>query len=206
MAKRKSKSVYRRRQVVALLIVLLPVLIVARACTSHGDTPTPSTTPTASETVTVTKSAAKASATPTASETSATPTPVITDCSNADIAVSVTADAEQYAIGAPVTIAMRISNIGKVECTRDIGALANEVYVTDIDGIVMWSSDACQKDAKPQVVTLKPGRVFGNSQTWAGLNSGRDCTAAAPEVAPGDYFAHARNDTVQSKAFAFKVG
>ena len=108
-------------------------------------------------------------------------------------------------IGSPVTIAMRITNIGKLDCLRDVGALANEVYVTDIDGIVVWSSDACQQDAKPQVVTIKPGRVFGNTQVWSGLNSGRDCTSAAPAAMAGSYFAYARNDTVQSRGFAFTI-
>ena len=143
--------------------------------------------------------------TPTPTTTSATPTPTIGDCRNSDIKVTVTADATSYAIGSPVTMAIRISNIGKNECLRDVGALANEVLVTDIDGLVIWSSDACQSDAKPQVVSMKPGSVYGNTQVWGGSNSGRDCTSAAPDAPTGNYFAMARNDTVQSSKFAFTI-
>ena len=86
-----------------------------------------------------------------------------------------------------------------------MGALSNEIYVTDIDGAVVWSSDACQAEAKPQIATMKPSAVFGNTQVWGGQNSGRDCTQAAPDAAPGSYLAYGRNDTVISKAFAFTI-
>ena len=190
-----------------LVIVLLPVAFIVKACAGGAATPTPTVTPSvttsASASASVTPSATTES--PTATPTQSATTPAITDCTNADIAVSVSADATSYGIGSPVTIAMRITNIGKNECLRDVGALANEVYVTDANGNVVWTSDACQSDAKPQVVSIKPGRVFGNTQVWSGLNSGRDCTSAAPDAAAGSYLAIARNDTVQSKPFGFTI-
>lgn len=190
-----------------LLLVLLPIALLVRACSGGDPAPTPapaattktktSVKPTAKPTDTVT---ATKSATPTP-----TPTPTITDCVNTDIRVSVTADKQTYAVGEPVTIAMRIANVGTVACKRDVGALVNEVYVTNVDGLVAWTSDACQKDAKPQVVIMKSKAVFGNTQIWSGLNSGQNCTTAAADAQPGKYLVYARNDVVVSKPFAIEL-
>ncbi len=210
MATRQSAAVYRRRRIVALVVILLPIALLARACTSSSPAPAPTVTPDASVTTSAAAAttAAKVAKTPTPTPTTETPTPTPTtgDCRNSDINVTVSADATTYSIGSPVTIAMRITNVSKVECKRDVGALANEVLVTDTDGLVIWSSDACQSDAKPQVVVMKPGSVYGNTQTWGGTNSGRDCNSAAPDALAGNYFASARNDTVQSGKFAFAIG
>ena len=218
MSKRPSPAVYRRRRIVALLIVLLPILLLLRACSGSDEEPTSMSTETGTVTATETSTAAKAAkpkataaATPatTAETTTATPSPSaspkLTDCLTTNIRVSVTADAQTYAVGQPVTIAMRISNIGAVPCKRDVGALVNEVYVTNIDGLVIWTSDACQKQAKPQVAIMKPNSVFGNTQIWSGLNSGQNCTTAAADAMPGKYLVYARNDVVVSKPFAIDI-
>ena len=188
---------------VALLILLLPLALLLRACVFPGEpTPTPTTSAAPSKSAAAaadeTKTVATATATP-------TPTPTITDCINSNIKVSVTSDAQSYVIGQPVTIAMRIANIGDVPCKRDLGALVNEVYVTNVDGLVIWTSDACQKDAKPQVSIMNAKSVFGNTQVWSGLNSGQNCTNAAADAQPGKYLIYARNDVVVSKPFAIEL-
>lgn len=210
MGKRESNAVYRRRRTVAVIVLLLPVAIVLRACAvSATPKPAPQVSNSVSETSTVqTHPKPNITATDTAT-TSAKPTtsatPQTGDCANSDIEVSITADALSYAIGSPVTMAMRITNTGSAACKRDVGAVSNEVYVTDANGAVVWSSDACQTNPKPQVVVMRPAAVFGNSQVWSGSNSGRDCTQAAPDAAAGSYLAYGRNDTVVSKAFAFTI-
>lgn len=205
MSKRPPAAVYRRRRIVALLLVLLPLALLVRACSGGDPAPTP-------ESTTKPKASTKVTATPTETVTAATtatptptPSPTVTDCMNTDIRVSVTADKQTYTVGEPVTIAMRIANIGVVPCKRDVGALVNEVYVTNVDGLVVWTSDACQKDAKPQVVTMKSKAVFGNTQIWSGLNSGQNCTSAAADAQPGKYLVYARNDVVVSKPFAIEL-
>ena len=211
---------YRRRRIVALLVVLLPILLLLRACSGSDEEPTTASDPTASVareqaggTGQTAEPTASAAATPKPSPTAekrtptATPSasPKLTDCLTTNIRVSVTADAQTYTVGQPVTIAMRISNIGAVPCKRDVGALVNEVYVTNIDGLVIWTSDACQKQAKPQVAIMKPNSVFGNTQIWSGLNSGQNCTTAAADAMPGKYLVYARNDVVVSKPFAIDI-
>ena len=190
-----------------LLLVLLPIALLVRACSGGEPTPTPAST---SKPKTSTKQTAVPTKTVTATKSAAptptpTPTPTITDCVNTDVRVSVTADKQTYAVGEPVTIAMRIANIGTLPCKRDVGALVNEVYVTNVDGLVVWTSDACQKDAKPQVVIMKSKAVFGNTQIWSGLNSGQNCTTAAADAQPGKYLVYARNDVVVSKPFAIEL-
>ena len=196
MSKRASAAVYRRRRLVFGAILLVPALLVVRFVVFRDQPqPVPTAALTASAAPTVT---ASTSATP-------TPTPTITDCVNDTIKVSVTADAQNYVIGQPITIAMRIENTGGVACKRDVGALVNEVYVTNPDGLVVWTSDACQKEAKPQVAVMKAGAVFGNTQVWSGLDSGQNCTNAAADSQPGKYLIYGRNDMVVSKPFAIEL-
>ncbi len=254
MAQRHPRSVYRRRRIVALAIVLIPAALVVRALggTHPATAPLPGATPTVSasstDTATVTSSPGTgvdsrtaAGATPTASATrsrraSATPspiatlgtglsasasasastttkarpkptrTPVLPDCLDRDLSISVFTDAATYPMGNPVTIAMRISNTGTTDCMRDIGSLPNEGWGTDANGVLVWTSDACQASATSQVVDMKPGRVFGNTQVWNGTNSGRTCTTTAPPAPAGSYIAYARNNQVTSKGYAFTIG
>lgn len=212
MSERLPQAVYWRRRAVALAVVITPLLLVLRACAgTDATTPTPSPTTTKSPAVETTTAAKqqkpKPETTTVAKKPKKTPTPAQTvgDCRGSELEVTITADALSYPVGSPVTLAVRIANLGTTACKRDVGALANEVYITDIEGTVVWSSDACQVDNRTQVVTMKPGSVFGNTQVWAGLNSGRDCASAAPDAAPGTYFAYGRNDSVVSKGFAFTL-
>ncbi len=209
---------YRRRQALALIIVLVPLAIVGKALLRHHPAATPTRAvssslaalPTNSSTAKPVKStpatAPSLAAAAARSTTKApSPSPTTADCRKSALTVTVTTDAQTYAIGSPVTLAMRISNTGGTACRRDVGALPNELWVTDASGLVVWSSDACQTAAKPQVVVMPARSVFGNSQVWNGTNSGRDCTAAAADATAGTYFAHARNDTVQAQAYAFTI-
>ena len=194
----------------ALLVLMLPTVLLLRACVFTGDEAAveTATTATVTETVTAAKPAApakKAAETTTAEKATPSASPTITDCVNAAIKVNVTADAQTYVIGQPITIAMRISNIGAVDCKRDVGALVNEVYVTNVDGLLVWSSDACQKQAKPQIAIMKAKAVFGNTQVWSGLNTGQNCTQAAADALPGKYLIYGRNDVVTSKPFAIEI-
>jgi hypothetical protein len=182
-------------------------MFLLRACVVN-DTETPLGQPTdVSETAAPAKQSGTATPAATSTPTAATPSasPTISDCINSAIKVSVTADAESYVVGQPITIAMRIANVGDVDCKRDVGALVNEVYVTNVDGLLMWSSDACQKEAKPQIAIMKSKAVFGNTQVWSGLNSGQNCTQAAADALPGKYLIYGRNDVVTSKPFAIEI-
>ena len=200
MGKREAAAVYRRRRLVVVAVVVVPLLLLVRFVFFRSEpAPEPASVPTADVTQTATPSE-----TPSPTK-SATPTPTITDCVNSNIKVSVTADAQTYVIGQPITIAMRIQNVGDAACNRDVGALVNEVCVTNPDGLVVWTSDACQKDAKPQVALMKADAVFGNTQVWSGLNSGQNCTNAAADSQPGKYLIYARNDVVVSKPFAIEL-
>lgn len=193
-----------------MLVILIPVLLLVRACSNRNDavTPAPSTTATpgvASASATA-DLPAKQSSTPTSTPAPTATTAVKpTDCLTKDIVVTVTADAQTYLVGQPVTIAMRITNNGGTACKRDVGALVNEVYVTNVDGLVIWTSDACQKQAKPQVAVMKSKSVFGNTQIWAGSNSGQNCVPTAVDAMPGKYLIYARNDVVLSKPFAIEI-
>ena len=203
---RPTQATFRRRRLVAVLILVSPLLLVLRACngTESGAAPTP----TPSRATTVAPSATQspvASPTPTPTPTVST-APALRACDNDDIRVTVTTDRSTYGIGERVTMQMRIENVGDTACRRDVGALANELYIVDADDVVVWSSDACQKDAKLRLVTMRPGAAFGNTQTWTGSNTGRGCSSLAADAVEGEYRAFARNDTVVSAAAAFTLG
>lgn len=180
------------------MIVLLPVAFIMKLTVLRSEPLPIAAAQSFTEPAATPSSTKPATAEPTAS-------PALLDCTNENIKVSVTADAQTYVIGQLITIAMRIANVGDVACRRDVGALVNEVYVTNSDGLVVWTSDACQQAAKPQVAVMKVGSIFGSTQVWSGLNSGQNCTNAAADAQPGKYLVYGRNDTVVSAPFAIEL-
>ena len=198
-----TKATYVRRRLVAAIVVLLPVLLGVRACTAATADPVP--TP-ATKTTPTSTTAASATPSPTVSSTpKVSATPSTGACDNGSIEVQVSTDKQNYRLGENVVLQMRIVNTGGIECRRDVGALPNEMYIMDADDVVVWTSDACQTSARGEIVTMKPGAAFGNTQTWTGSNTGRGCSSLSADAAAGEYRAFARNDTVVSAPATFTL-
>ena len=88
----------------------------------------------------------------------------------------------------PLTIRLKIKNVGSRTCKRDVGADPQELYI-DQGAQKFWSSDTCSTMHGSDVESFSPGfeRVF--TVTWNGFETTK-CAgglAAGPAPSPGSY-------------------
>lgn len=186
-------GVYWRRRLVVLAVLALVVFAIwfvfLRGGGDGGDVgPTPAPTPTASPT----------SPTPAPSPTS-TPSPTRTDdlCLDSDILVEASAEFPIYPVGSTPTLSLVITNIGTVECRRNVGPGANELWIEQ-SGQVLWSSDDCNPSDASDIISLKRGEEFITQLTWDGRTSATGCPSDQPLVEAGEYQVLGRNSDVVS--------
>lgn len=123
-------------------------------------------------------------------------------CSDGDIRVTVAMDAESYQAGVTPQVTMAIANVGDAECSRDVGAAANEVVITS-GGYHVWSSDDCNPGTTEDVQNLAPGVQAQVAIAWDRRLSQPGCAGDRPEATPGTYRAEGRNLAVTSEQVAF---
>jgi hypothetical protein len=213
----QPSSVYWRRRLVALIVVLVPIAILLRACvfdadpsstTTPPDTTTPTVeataTPTEQPTATTSPTSAPTTPSPTATSAQATSGEVVA-CSDDEIAVTTVVAQEQFPVGGPVPIRFAVRTTGSQPCTRDVGAAQNTVLIRS-EGRRIWSSDDCTPGGDADVRTLVPGESFAVTVTWQGDISDPDCDAVRPKAPSGSYEVVGRNGAVIGQADAFTLG
>lgn len=187
-------GVYWRRRLVVLLVIAVIVFgiwfIFLRGGGDGGDvgpTPAPTTSPTASPT-----------ASPTVSPT-VTPSPTRTDdlCLDSDILVEASAEFPIYPVGSTPTLSLIITNIGTVECRRNVGPGANELRIEQ-NGEVLWSSDDCNPSDASDIISFKRGEEFITQVVWDGRTSATGCPSDQPLVEAGEYQVVGRNGDLVS--------
>lgn len=185
-------GVYWRRRIVVLIVliavlVLLWWLVFGRNSGGDGAAPAPGPSPTASPT-----------AEPTPTE-SPSPSPTRTDfsCADADILVEAGSEMAIYPVGSTPQMFLTITNIGVVECRRDVGPGANELTV-QFQGEVLWSSDDCNPNSDSDIISLKRGESFTTEVVWDGRTSAAGCPSDQPLVEAGEYSIVGRNGEVFS--------
>ncbi len=194
-----------------VLLVLLALLLGVRWLLSGGSGGTPVASPTGTPSPSVTASATRSttpsptSASPAASTASPTPTATGTPaCTKAQIAVTASTDAASYPVGSTPHLRMKIQNVSKTACTRDIGAAQNELVI--MSGTVrVWSSDDCNPGGTPQVVTMAPDQSYSVSVTWLGRLSQKGCPTNQPMATKGTYKLTGRNGDVTSAPAVFAL-
>ncbi len=186
-------GVYWRRRLMVLAVVALVVFAVwflfLRGGGDGGDVaPTPAPTPT----VEPTSPTQPPSPTP-------TPSPTRTDdlCLDTDILVEASAEFPIYPVGSTPTLSLVITNIGTVECRRNVGPGANELWIEQ-SGEVLWSSDDCNPSDASDIISLKRGEEFITQLTWDGRTSATGCPSDQPLVEAGEYQVLGRNSDVVS--------
>ncbi len=186
-------GVYWRRRLMVLAVVALVVFGVwfffLRGDGDGGDVaPTPAPTPT----VEPTSPTQPPSPTP-------TPSPTRTDdlCLDTDILVEASAEFPIYPVGSTPTLSLVITNIGTVECRRNVGPGANELWIEQ-SGEVLWSSDDCNPSDASDIISLKRGEEFITQLTWDGRTSATGCPSDQPLVEAGEYQVLGRNSDVVS--------
>jgi hypothetical protein len=127
-------------------------------------------------------------------------------CTDAEISVVPAPAATAARRGTPLVIQLKIKNIGTRMCSRDLGAVAQELYI-DLGAQKVWSSDTCSSANYSQVVTLSPGIERLYSITWNGRTTTK-CQAgyaAGPAPAAGAYEVRGRLSTKISDPVALAI-
>lgn len=130
-------------------------------------------------------------ATPTPTPSAAvTPPPVLKpgdDCPDSTLAVKGITSQPDYVIGDQPKFTMVVTNIGLVECKRDVGAAVLAGYVYGLDNGRLWSNLDCAPSNETLVKTFKPGEQVTTEVTWTGMGSAPNCPLPRPAIGPGTY-------------------
>ncbi|MGB8408181.1 MAG: hypothetical protein WCE30_29365, partial [Mycobacterium sp.] len=198
-------QIYWRRRMLAIgvgVVVLILVAVIGVFAFGGSDSPQPQLT---------TKSAA--SPTPLPGETpgvkspiapppgeapppTPTPTPAVTpppvlkagdDCPDSTLAVKGITNQPDYVIGDQPKFTMVVTNIGLVECKRDVGAAVLAAYVYGLDNGRLWSNLDCAPSNETLVKTFKPGEQVQTEVTWTGMGSAPNCPLPRQAIGAGTY-------------------
>ena len=82
---------------------------------------------------------------------------------------------------------MDITNIGLVECKRDVGAAVLAAYVYSLDNNRLWSNLDCAPSNETLVRAFKPGEQVTTEVTWTGMGSAPNCPLPRQAIGPGTY-------------------
>jgi hypothetical protein len=174
-----SAKVYRRRrQVVAVLVLLVVGALIAGAfalASFLGAGPNPEAPG---------QGAANPSATakPAANPAAKPGTPASAVCDESGIKVSGAVDKTSYAAGEDPKLTLRVTNTGKAPCDINVGTSQMEFKITSGEDAVFNSRD-CQADSTNLVKNLLPGTSETANFTWKRNRSAPGC--AKVDAQPG---------------------
>lgn len=202
-------TVYWRRRLLVLAVVLLAVLLTAWAC-SPGDTADKHTADTArqhptgglavpSNSGSVSAGPSSADPDPSASATPSTapsgswspsvrprPTGPAPSCADQDLSVSTATKHRHIPDGSYPTLYLTIGNTAEHACTRDIGADQQELRVMH-GKTRIWSSDDCDPNHGKDVRRFEAGDTVTFHLVWSGRTSSKGCTATRTVPPRGHY-------------------
>lgn len=194
---------WRRRAIVggALLIVVVMLMV---QCSGSDEKRTPASAKSQSPTTTVTADPTPTVQTPTTGDpgtgaptSSGSSAPAVAStlpiCADAELSLAATPEQPVQFRGAYLKFTLKIKNVSARECTRDLGADFQELYL-QVGAIKMWSSDQCDAPHGSKPTTMKPGIEVSFTATWDGKANNNGC--AAREIPPqGKYELVGRLDT-----------
>ncbi len=133
---------------------------------------------------------------------SATPIPL---CSDSSLKIVATTDATSYPAGSSVQLQLRLQNVGKISCRRDVGAAANTFTVTS-GGYATWANRDCLTPSGHSVRVLKPKAVVEVNLTWRLQRSLHGCPPLVGKAKPGYYDLVVGNVGLLSNSAPFAIG
>lgn len=196
-------GVYWRRRAIVGGALLITALILWTQCSG----PDPKRTPASAQSPSKTTAAATPTAdpaptiqTPTTGEAvaptsapAATIASTLPVCADADLSLVAAPEQTLQFRGAYLKFFLKIKNTSARECTRDLGADFQELYL-QVGAVKVWSSDHCDPPKGSQPTTLKPGIEVSFSTTWNGKTTKDGCVNR--EIPPaGKYELVGRLDT-----------
>jgi hypothetical protein len=127
-------------------------------------------------------------------------------CSDAEMAVTPIPATTTVKRAAPLELSIKIKNVGRRTCTRDVGSDPQELYL-DQGARKYWSSDDCGATRGNDVRQFAPGdeRLF--KITWNGRESSTCASGldAGPAPPPGQFDLRARLGTLISNPVALTI-
>ena len=114
-------------------------------------------------------------------------------CTDAEMSVAPVPAATTVKRGTPLDLRLKIKNIGSRTCSRDLGAVAQELYI-DQGAQKVWSSDTCGNATGSDVKAMPPGIEYEYRITWNGhmTTKCQGGLAAGPAPNPGVYEVRSR--------------
>jgi hypothetical protein len=220
-------AVYWRRRAIVLTVVLSVIFVFVYACSGDPGkdnkaqnqiAPTgtasasavASANPSATATGTMTPTAsATASVKPTATRTGAPAAPPPNGpCTDQEMLVTPVPQPADAPRGGTVQLTIKIKNVGKRTCKRDVGADFQEIRIVQGSGSTKtWSSDDCNPTRGSDVQSFTPGFERSYSVTWNTHTStscdGKRATGKLADA--GDYQVFARLGSKLSKPVALTL-
>ncbi|MGH3350795.1 MAG: hypothetical protein ACRDPS_09040 [Nocardioides sp.] len=191
---RLPASVYWRRRLAVLAIVLLLIVGISRFFLNGSDDPDDTASPVADEptaTVTVTptpdakpsKKAGNATGTKPAKPKSSAPPDPTGECSPSDVVVE-PAVTNGYAED-NVTIPLQVRTVKAEACTWKVSADALQVRISQKGGDLVWSTVVCPKAVPTKDIVLRRDTVTTLPLTWSGRRVvANECTGHGPWMKP----------------------
>ncbi|MFC4591320.1 hypothetical protein [Sphaerisporangium corydalis] len=222
----EGPDVYWRRRVSVLTGALVVVAVVAWACTSASGgsgsnaprpavagskdpgsgagvapVPSPAATPTPAPTAKPTATrhpAAKPSPHPSRAQRPGDP------CERPDLVLGLRGESEVYAKKGTPRFLLTVVNIGRVECTVDVGPRAVEIRIVSGTDRV-WSTADCVSGDGVDVRHLRRGIPHVRTVGWDRRRSAPDCRSARQKARDGTYVAMARLGPLRSAKVVFHL-
>lgn len=210
-------SIYWRRRIVIIGVLLAIVAGVVWACTRNSDaeqkqpasaassssnlptvpaeTASPTNSVTPSPGTSGSGSTSTSTATGSASSTSSSPKVSKrggkTLCPDSDLRVSVRTDQKFYAPDEHPKITVIVVNLRKSTCYVDMGtAAASMTIISGKDRV--WSNNDCSKRPGEQLKKFASGDVYTSSVTWQRNRSEKGCPSTKGTAKPGYYVIDAK--------------
>lgn len=186
-------SVYWRRRAVVAAAVLAVILFIAFSCSGGeepGKKPAANPTTTGDPTTTSPTPSVPAAITPNATDPSSglpinpgnqggggvTGAGAGETCTDAELSVTAAAENTSVRQGVPVTFYIRIKNVSTRQCSRDLSAQAQELYLEQ-NQAKQWSSDLCSSSTSSgDVRPMQPNIEHQFNQVWNGQGNAQSCT------------------------------
>ncbi|MBD2762899.1 MULTISPECIES: hypothetical protein [unclassified Candidatus Sulfotelmatobacter] len=203
---RLPPSVYRRRRVIALVVLLVLVVAliwgissVVSALTGSSEEPEQPLTqtqataePTSDPTVDPNNKFADFTPRPTPSGSAGSPTgspsasPAAVEECGANLTLTAGTDKQTYPADQEPVLILTMENTGDEPCKVNAGSNAMS-YVVTSGSDVIFDSRHCAANGEDRGVTLDPGKTEDARLTWNRTRTAEECPANQPEATAGYY-------------------
>lgn len=128
------------------------------------------------------------------------------DCPDATLSVKAYTDKPSYLAGEQPKFSMVVTNIGLVQCKRDVGASVLAASVFSADNKRIWANLDCAPSQESAIKSFNPGEQVITEVTWTGMGSAPNCPLPRPAIGPGTYMLVVQLGDLRSPPVPFIIG